>query len=127
MKAFDVHVHPSTRGLDHHACGYFRRNLNDIPQTPEGFAALYAKNDVQALLIGWHPSTVNEGARNSNEHVLDLANQFARRNANADPMAVFGETLAPIASEETRRTITRAESRPQALALLFMSPEFQRR
>ena len=76
MKAFDVHVHPSTRGLDHHACGYFRRNLNDIPQTPEGFAALYAKNDVQALLIGWHPSTVNEGARNSNEHVLDLANQF---------------------------------------------------
>ena len=28
---------------------------------------------------------------------------------------------------ETRRTITRAESRPQALALLLMSPEFQRR
>ena len=58
---------------------------------------------------------------------LDLANQFARRNAGADPMAVFDETVAPIASEETRRTITRAESRPQALALLFMSPEFQRR
>ena len=76
MKAFDVHVHPSTRGLDPHACGYFRRNLNDIPQTPEGFAALYAKNEVRALLIGWHPSTVNQGARNSNEHVLDLANQF---------------------------------------------------
>ena len=37
------------------------------------------------------------------------------------------ETVAPIASEETRRTITRAESRPQALALLLMSPEFQRR
>ena len=54
MKAFDVHVHPSTRGLDPHACGYFRRNLNDIPQTPEGFAALYAKNEVRALLIGWH-------------------------------------------------------------------------
>jgi uncharacterized protein (DUF1800 family) len=58
---------------------------------------------------------------------LDLANQFARRNAGADPMVVFGEALAPIASEETRRTIARAESRPQALALLFMSPEFQRR
>jgi uncharacterized protein (DUF1800 family) len=59
---------------------------------------------------------------------LDLANQFARRNAgSADPMAVFGETVAPIASEETRRAITRAESRPQALALLLMSPEFQRR
>jgi uncharacterized protein (DUF1800 family) len=59
---------------------------------------------------------------------LDLANQFARRNAgDADPMAVFEQTLAPIASEETRHTIARAESRPQALALLFMSPEFQRR
>ena len=23
MRAFDVHVHPSTRGLDLHACGYF--------------------------------------------------------------------------------------------------------
>jgi uncharacterized protein (DUF1800 family) len=42
-------------------------------------------------------------------------------------MAVFGETVAPIASEETRRAVARAESRPQALALLLMSPEFQRR
>src|SRR6185503_2144115 len=72
MKAIDVHVHPSTRGLDHHACGYFKRNLTDIPQTADSFAELYVKNDVQALLIGWHPSTVNEGSRNSNEHVLDL-------------------------------------------------------
>ena len=31
------------------------------------------------------------------------------------------------ASAETRRTIERAESRQQALALLLMSPEFQRR
>jgi len=66
MRAFDVHVHPSTRGLDRHACGYFRRELKDIPQTAEAFAALYAKNDVQTVLIGWHPSTVNEGSRNSN-------------------------------------------------------------
>lgn len=76
MKAFDVHVHPSTRGLDTHACGYFKRNLAEIPQTPESFAAIYAKNDVQALLIGWHPSTVKEGARNTNEHALQLAEQF---------------------------------------------------
>jgi uncharacterized protein (DUF1800 family) len=40
---------------------------------------------------------------------------------------VFEESLAPIASSETRQAITRAESRPQALALLFMAPEFQRR
>jgi uncharacterized protein (DUF1800 family) len=59
---------------------------------------------------------------------LDIANQFARRIAgNADPEAIYAETLASIASTETRQTIVRAESRPQALALLFMAPEFQRR
>jgi uncharacterized protein (DUF1800 family) len=42
-------------------------------------------------------------------------------------MEVFESTLAPIASAETRQAIARAESRPQALALLFMAPEFQRR
>ena len=47
----------------------------DAP-TPNELENLYAKNDVHALLIGWHPSTVKEGARNSNEHVLDLAGQF---------------------------------------------------
>jgi len=31
------------------------------------------------------------------------------------------------ASRETRDALLHAESRPQALALLFMSPEFQRR
>jgi uncharacterized protein (DUF1800 family) len=59
---------------------------------------------------------------------LDIANQVARRaGGEADPREVFEETLAPLASTETRQAITRAESRPQALALLFMAPEFQRR
>ena len=59
---------------------------------------------------------------------LDIANQLARRvGGAADPREVFEELLAPIASTETRQAITRAESRPQALALLFMAPEFQRR
>ena len=59
---------------------------------------------------------------------LDVANQLARRLGDkVDPKAVFEETIAPLASAETRQTIARAESRPQALALLFMAPEFQRR
>src|SRR5262244_3986286 len=59
---------------------------------------------------------------------LDIANQFARRlGAEADPREVFEQALAPLASTETQQTILRAESRPQALALLFMAPEFQRR
>jgi uncharacterized protein (DUF1800 family) len=58
---------------------------------------------------------------------LDIANQFARRAGEVDAREVFEETLAPLASTETRQAIARAESRPQALALLFMAPEFQRR
>jgi uncharacterized protein (DUF1800 family) len=59
---------------------------------------------------------------------LDIANQFARRlGAEADPREVFEQALAPLASTDTRQTILRAESRPQALTLLFMAPEFQRR
>jgi uncharacterized protein (DUF1800 family) len=59
---------------------------------------------------------------------LDVANQMATRiAAAADPSAVFEEVLAPIASAETKRTVARAESRTQALALLLMAPEFQRR
>jgi uncharacterized protein (DUF1800 family) len=59
---------------------------------------------------------------------LDIANQLARRvGEQVDARAVFEEVLAPLASTETRQAITRAESRPQALALLLMAPEFQRR
>jgi len=92
---------------------------------------------IQALnLLGeplWRPPAANGFADDNATWLdglsqrLDLANQFARRAANADPMALFDQTVAPLASEETRRTLMRAESRPQALALLFMSPEFQRR
>jgi predicted TIM-barrel fold metal-dependent hydrolase len=77
MRAIDVHVHPSTRGLDTHACSYFRRDLSEIPQTAEGFADLYLKQDVKALLIGWHPSTVKEGSLDSNATDLQAVVRYA--------------------------------------------------
>jgi uncharacterized protein (DUF1800 family) len=59
---------------------------------------------------------------------LDIANTFAGRVAEAlDPPALVDEALGPLASNDTRQTIARAESRTQAFALLLMSPEFQRR
>ena len=76
MRAIDVHVHPSTRGLDAHACSYFKRDLNEIPRDETKFADLFIQQDVKALLIGWHPSTVTEGARNTNDHVLDLTGKY---------------------------------------------------
>jgi uncharacterized protein (DUF1800 family) len=60
---------------------------------------------------------------------LDIANQTARLvgNNGSEPDAMVDAALGPLASAETRQTVRRAESRPQALALLLMSPEFQRR
>ncbi len=76
MRAIDVHVHPSGRGLDSDAYAYFKRELKDLPGTEEEFAVLFSKNQVKALLIGWHPSTVKEGTRNTNEYVIDLVAKY---------------------------------------------------
>jgi uncharacterized protein (DUF1800 family) len=59
---------------------------------------------------------------------LDISAQIASRLADGiDPRALLELAVADAASEETRKTVDRAESRQQALALLLMSPEFQRR
>jgi uncharacterized protein (DUF1800 family) len=59
---------------------------------------------------------------------LQSANQFAQRvGADLDPQALIEVALGPLASEETRLTVARAESKTQALAFLLMAPEFQRR
>jgi uncharacterized protein (DUF1800 family) len=60
---------------------------------------------------------------------LDVANAFADNVAESidDPLALVDEALGPLASAETRQAVARAESRAQALVLLLMSPEFQRR
>jgi uncharacterized protein (DUF1800 family) len=59
---------------------------------------------------------------------LDISAQIASRfGANTDPRDLLELAAADTASLETRQTIERAESRQQALALLLMSPEFQRR
>jgi uncharacterized protein (DUF1800 family) len=79
------------------------------PPAPNGFA------DQEAAWIDGLPQR------------LDIANALARRAGQIDPRQVFEQALGPLASADTRQTIERAESRPQALALLFMAPEFQRR
>jgi uncharacterized protein (DUF1800 family) len=59
---------------------------------------------------------------------LDISAQLASRiTESIDPRDLLEMVAADAASTETRRAIERAESRQQALALLLMSPEFQRR
>jgi uncharacterized protein (DUF1800 family) len=95
------------RVLDSHA--YLGERLWR-PSAPKGFA------DEQAAWIDGLPQR------------LDIANRVAERvQTRIEPDAFIETALGPLASDDTRRTIARAESRQQALTLALMSPEFQRR
>jgi uncharacterized protein (DUF1800 family) len=59
---------------------------------------------------------------------LDIASEFAAATADrGNPIAMIDVTLGPLASDQTRQTVARAGSRQDALALLLLAPEFQRR
>ncbi len=60
---------------------------------------------------------------------IDVAAGWGRQAAGSvpDPRRLAEDILGPLLSPETRQAVARAESKPQALALLLMSPEFQRR
>jgi uncharacterized protein (DUF1800 family) len=82
----------------------------------------------------WRPSAPNGFSDDSAAWMgglaqrLDIANVFARRIAGrTEPAALIDTAFGPLASAETRQAAARAESREQALALLLLAPEFQRR
>jgi uncharacterized protein (DUF1800 family) len=59
---------------------------------------------------------------------LDVAADHAAKiKEPPNPSELLDALCGPTASTETRQAVARAESKPQGLALLFMSPEFQRR
>ncbi|MBR0707068.1 DUF1800 domain-containing protein [Bradyrhizobium liaoningense] len=59
---------------------------------------------------------------------LDIANNFAERiTGMADPQVIIEDVFASEIAQEVKQAVGRAESRQQALALLFMSADFQRR
>ena len=57
---------------------------------------------------------------------VDIASRLSR-GLPVEPKTAAERVLGPLASEDTRRAIARAADRPQAIALLMMAPEFQRR
>jgi uncharacterized protein (DUF1800 family) len=59
---------------------------------------------------------------------LDIATNLARRVVpRREPSELVEQALGPLASTDTRTAVARAGDRTQALALLFMAPEFQLR
>jgi uncharacterized protein (DUF1800 family) len=92
--------------------------------------------DGQALLGEplWRPSSPKGYADDEATWIdgmgrrLDIANNFAERVAGkVDPQDVIENVLGSCVSAEVKQAVGSAESRQQALALLFMSAEFQRR
>jgi uncharacterized protein (DUF1800 family) len=102
-----------------------------------GFTQLDPKRftDGQALLGEplWRPSSPKGFPDDEASWVdgmgrrLDIANVVAERIADkADPREIIEFALGGAVSPEVREAVGRAESRQQALALLFMSADFQR-
>jgi uncharacterized protein (DUF1800 family) len=63
-------------------------------------------------------------------HRLDAANAIAQNPTNydrIDPKALLETSLGPLASAETRTAVARADTKQQAITLVLMAPEFQRR
>jgi predicted TIM-barrel fold metal-dependent hydrolase len=77
------------------------------------------QQDVQALLIGWHPSTVSDGVRNSNDHVIELASNypkaFAGVLASLDTNAADLTAVAGYAEELVRH--------PKVVGFKFHPPD----
>jgi uncharacterized protein (DUF1800 family) len=103
-----------------------------------GVTAPDAKPIINALnMLGeplWRPPApkgfddVNAAWMDGLAQRLDVANQFGRRVTQPiDPKELVETALGSLASPETRQAVARAETRPQAVALLLMSAEFQRR
>jgi len=59
---------------------------------------------------------------------IDLVRFVARAvYTRFDPAGLLENTIGPVASDDTRSAVVRAGSAQEAIALLFSSPEFQRR
>lgn len=104
----------------------------DTPVTPQRFLQTLrvlgqplwqppGPNGFSDLASVW---TTPEGLNNR----LDLAYQLSERVAERTDPRVFAEArLKGLISETTRRSVALAETRPQGLALVLLSPEFMRR
>ncbi len=108
------------------------RALNLAPEKPQPL--LRALNELGQPL--WKPSgpngfadTMQQWASSEGMKVrLSFAGLMAKQSPEAgNPVEIVQTILGDAASPDTKQAIARAESKAQGLALLLMSPEFQRR
>jgi uncharacterized protein (DUF1800 family) len=77
---------------------------------------------------GWPDETVAWTGADAILQRVEWASAAGERlGSQSDPVMLAGQALGPLLTQETRTAISRAASPAQGLALLFASPEFQRR
>ena len=108
------------------------RALNASPGEPEeiikSFELLGQRQYTPGSPAGW-PDTAKswDGSDALMHRVLFASRIAARYERGADPVEVAASSLGGYAGEDLKAAVRRAASPAQALALLIMSPEFQRR
>jgi len=99
----------------------------DRPQIRGAMAALGQGVLNAPLPNGWPDTAADWATPEAMMRRIDWAWSVAGRAAGLEPMAVAQASLGPLLGEATRAAMAQAGSRREALALLFASPEFQRR
>ena len=93
-----------------------------------GLAALGQRPQSASSPAGWSDLAADWLGPEAVWQRMEWAVQWAERlGANVDARALARSSLGPLLSEATRQQIERAADGPQALTLLLMAPEFQRR
>jgi uncharacterized protein (DUF1800 family) len=77
---------------------------------------------------GWPDTATDWASPDQIMRRMDWAEDFAAAApSQASPQEIAGHAMGPLLGAKSSQAIARAESRPQAIAVLLMSPEFQRR
>jgi uncharacterized protein (DUF1800 family) len=108
------------------------RALNVSPRQPEevvrSFDLLGQRQYTPGSPAGWPDTSKSwDGSDALMHRVLWASRAASRYERGTDPVALAASSLGNYARAETVTALRRASSSSQALALLLMSPEFQRR
>jgi uncharacterized protein (DUF1800 family) len=108
------------------------RALGLVPQEPKallaGFEALGQRHYSPGSPAGWPDRAQDWDGADALMKRIEWSVALADRVGNAhSALATLDAALGPLGGEHTRTALARAASGSQALALMLMSPDFQRR
>ena len=105
-----------------------RDDLKSAAQTASGIVTLGQRPQAAPSPAGWSDRAEDWLGPDAVWKRVEWSTRAASRLGNSiDARALAAQSLGPLLSAETKTQLDRAADGPQALALLLMAPEFQRR